>query len=82
MTMTREQAEAEAIKRNRHMGKHLRNTKTWRAEHNSVKGWHVALVDVMREPPKRPAAMDDSGISLLDVMGVMLMERVKRTLGE
>jgi len=42
--MTREEAEALAAKREQHKSPGLA-LKQWRAVHNNVKGWHVALVD-------------------------------------
>lgn len=56
--MTREEAEALAAKREAHKGRSL-YTKEWRAVHNSVKGWHVALVDsALRLHQKADAAVD------------------------
>lgn len=44
MPMTKEEAIAEASKREKHKSRTLYH-KVWAAQHNSVKGWHVALVD-------------------------------------
>ena len=42
--MTQEDAIALAAKREQHKGRSLLH-KRWSAQHNSVKGWHVALID-------------------------------------
>ena len=42
--MTFEEAEALAIKREAHKSKFMTN-KHWAPVHDSVKGWHVALID-------------------------------------
>lgn len=42
---TKETAETEAFKRNKHMGKHQTNVR-WAAVHDSVNGWQVKLVTV------------------------------------
>lgn len=42
--MTQQEAVELAAKRERHKPKSMRH-KRWSAVHNSVKGWHVALVD-------------------------------------
>jgi hypothetical protein len=43
--MTKDEAEAIATKREQHKSPNLQNGKSWQAVHDSVKGWHVALVD-------------------------------------
>lgn len=45
--LTREEAEALAAKRQAHKSKYM-NNKNWEAVHDSVKGWHAALVDDLR----------------------------------
>lgn len=42
--MTKSEADALAFKREQHKSKHL-TAKRWAAAHDSVKGWHVALID-------------------------------------
>lgn len=42
--MTEVEAIAEAAKRELHKSKHLK-LKVWAARHDSIKGWHPALVD-------------------------------------
>lgn len=44
MIMTQEDAITEAAKREKHKP-HSLSHKVWEPVHNSVKGWHVALVD-------------------------------------
>lgn len=77
--MTQAEAIALAEKREKHKGKSLSH-KRWQACHDSIKGWHVALVDVVK--PALPAEHPniDSEI-LLEIGALILMERVKRTLG-
>lgn len=43
--MTENEARSLAAQREKHKSKHMTH-KRWSAVHNSVKGWHVALVDV------------------------------------
>lgn len=65
--MTRDEAEAEAAKRERHKSKHMTN-KRWAAV-NWDGEWKVRLIDNHVEPPRREAP-SEGGINLFDVMVV------------
>lgn len=54
--MTEQDARALAAKRNAHKSKHLASV--WTAQHDSVKGWHVALIEPR---PFVPTPVDQDG---------------------
>ena len=71
MAMNEQQARYEAAKRERHKSKHMTH-KRWEAVHDSVKGWHVALVDNFKPMPVSSTPMGDSSISLGDMLLIAL----------
>lgn len=88
--MTKQEAEALAEKREAHKSKHMTN-KEWRAKHDSVKGWHVALVDSVeslllaevaaREKARRAVLRGDAD-AFLAAASDALLAQVRRKLGE
>lgn len=88
--MTRPEAEALAQKREAHKSKHM-TEKEWRAVHDSVKGWHAALVDsrqhllrVEQEARQRArqALMSGDGIAFYHAASDALLASVKREIGD
>lgn len=89
--MTKEQAEAEAAKRERHKPKSLKHMK-WTAVHSSVKGWSVGLVEdtAYVEGERHKAATEKARDALRtgDVKGFMqagseaMMAKVRMELAE
>lgn len=81
---SREKAEAEARKREAHKRPGL-NGKRWEAVHDSVRGWHVALVDEPHQAAfaasmrARQARMSGDP-RWLDLAAEALMARVRRDL--
>jgi hypothetical protein len=75
--MTEQQARALAAKREAHKSKHLRAV--WTACHNSVRGWHVALVT-----PPIAGTQDDADDALANSLvcteprlaGLILIEEI------
>ncbi len=63
--MTKDEAEALALKRNRHLSKHMRSTHVYRATHNSVKGWHVTLDRLHAEPLETTACDEQPALTTL-----------------
>jgi hypothetical protein len=79
--MTREAAEAEAAKRERHKSKFLTD-KRWAAVHTSVRGWHVALIHdhvqierKAREKAQRALSMGDMA-AFVEAAGDALLAKV------
>jgi hypothetical protein len=60
--MTENEARTEAEKRERHKSKHMTH-KRWSAQHDSVKGWHVALIDTPNAIAA-PATLAERGLTL------------------
>ena len=79
--MNEAEARALAAKREAHKSKHMKH-KRWEAQHNSVKGWHVALVDCLPHQRVKP----EPEPTLLDVLEVvapmLLMARVRQALNQ
>jgi len=85
--MTEQEAVDLAIKRNKHKSKHL-SDKRWSPIHNSVKGWHVALVDnhttvihTQREVA-RQAVLEGDPDQLREAAGKLLSARCAATIEE
>lgn len=88
--MTREEAEALAQKREAHKSKHM-TASEWRAVHDSVKGWHVSLVDshasLMRREQEarvkaRQAMLAGDAHAFVEFATDALLASVKRQIGD
>ncbi len=79
--MTESEAIELAAKREKHKSKHL-STKVWKAVHNSVKGWHVVLVDNRKEiirtekTKAQEVILNGNSADLVDAPAKILMSRV------
>lgn len=77
--MTEDEARALAAKREAHKSKHMKH-KRWEAVHDSAKGWHAALVDVLPSPrmKQEPNALD----ILAALAPTLLMAKVNQALAD
>lgn len=85
--MTFEEAEALAEKREAHKSKHMAN-KMWAPVHDSVKGWHVALVNnpahiLLEKRAKAFQALQDGDMkAFTDAAGEALLAHCQIAIGK